>query len=150
MFLDSLRRFGAIAVFAILSVGGATAQTFSGTTLIDFDAAGYANYTLSFQAVVTVGENGLATAYAGYGDFAEMSYGSHGEAGVGIVLENIQKVGGQWVAATATVSVYDAETQEYETSVFYSVALDAAGEVFGEAEFEDDSVIAVRGTLTGF
>ncbi len=149
MLFVSFRCFCAVALLAIISVGGMRAQTFSGTTSIDLDAAGFENYTLSFQAVLADDTGGFATAYAGYGDFAECSYGRAGEAGVSIVFENIQKVSGQWVATTATVSVFDEETGGYETTIYYSVPVDAAGEVYGEAE-GTETVSLVRGTLKGF
>lgn len=110
------------------------AQSFEGSTEIDFDALGGTSYNLSFFASTVYDNTTTGWAYAGFGPLYASSVCNAGEAGAGMHIFNITKIGGQWVADTVVIMEMRADASGYEQTVYNNVALPSRATVYGYAE----------------
>lgn len=139
MSISTVRRYLALTLLTLFASVGAQAESeeFYGTTTINFDALGHSNYSISISASVAVGGDDYASAYAGFGGLFGSSFSSIGEAGVGIYLDNIHKVGSRWIADSVLIEEFDNYTGQYEYSYYYDYPLPTASMVYGSADCAD-------------
>ncbi len=139
-----MRRYLGLGLLVLLSAIGLKAQSFSGTTYINFDTGGYAHYDLDFSASFVIGGDSYGSAYAGYGNLYSSSWSNIGEAGVFYSLNNIHKVGNQWVAESVWCWSFT-NAGYYDTTIDYDVVVSSSGYVYGQAEYN-----TVEGRLSGY
>jgi hypothetical protein len=136
---SSCFRFFGLALLALLSSAVSRAQSFEGDTQFNFDALGGTSYNLSFFASTIVGGSETGWAYASFGSLYASSVCNAGEAGAGMSLSNITKVGGQWVAATVLLYELKPDASGYDYTEYTNVVLPSVATASGEAQCADQT-----------
>jgi hypothetical protein len=135
----SYLRFFGLALLALLSSAVARAQYFEGDTAFNFDTLGGTSYNLSFFASTTVGGSETGWAYASFGPLYASSVCNAGEAGAGIAMSNIRKVGSQWVAEYVTLYELKSDASGYDYTYYSNVVLPTSATAYGEAQCADQT-----------
>ena len=144
----SRRRLIAALGLALLAAVGLRAESFTGNTYIDFNARGYAVYNMWFAAEVN-GTSGYAYANVRFGNiYASSSTYYWGKAGAIVFLNNVRKVGGQWVAESVTIQEISNSTGTYQNRYLSNFGLPGSDWVSGYAQGTSTSQ-PVRGYIEG-
>lgn len=145
----AVRRWFVVVSLLLAPLFQTRAEQFWNSTYINFATRGYGTYDMWFLADLVVGGDSYATAYAGFGSLYGTSFSYIGEAGVGMYLSNIQRIGGTWTAESVIVYAFSNVTGQYEYTYYYNYPLPTAGWVNGQATC-DGYYSDVRGYIYGY
>lgn len=151
MLKSCVRYYIALALPVLLLATNLRAEYFTGSTYINFDTRGKTSYNLSIEASIMVPGSPWDYAWAdvSFGDLSGSSYSYTGEVWVGINLNNIRKVGTEWVAETVDVIEYSGATSSYEYRSYTELPVSSASWVNGDAHCAGNTQ-AVQGYIEGF
>ncbi|MFT3870318.1 MAG: hypothetical protein QM715_17860 [Nibricoccus sp.] len=138
-----------LAVLALFVSSKIHAQSFTGTTLVDFNARGYANYDVYLYADTVGGGNDYAEASASFGPLSSFSWSYWSEAGVSMQVNNIHKVGSQWIADSATIWTFTNALGAYESASYTNVVMPSSSWIQGYA-YCAGYTMPVHGWINGY
>jgi len=142
-------RYLGLATLALLTSVNVRAENFQGNTFIDFNARGHATYQMEFFASAVIGGYVNASAYASFGPLYSSSWGYMGEAGAGMRLNDIHKVGTQWIASSAEVYSLRPDASGYDITFHSNISLPSSGWASGWAECDGYSQ-QIYGSIYGY
>ena len=127
-----LRRAFATASLLLITCAGVRAQSFVGSTTVDLNARGFAAYNIEINADTVGGGNDYAYAWANYAGISGYSQSYISEAEVYLHVDNIHKVGSQWIADSVEIWEFNKYNDgQYATTYLSNVAIPNSSTIDG-------------------